>query len=195
MRLEGSYIPQPALRRHDPAHARHPALRVDGTFALDEHGSDWIIQCHVLREQGIAVVGPSPQTLIDPVQTDDLRRAALATLREWWSPQLDRPARLRSGEYQAYAILTMCRALYTLQHGAVLPKPVAARWAQATLGARWAAEIEWALAWQPGTQRDNLDGALAFLRHTLERAGATGTPSSERRPGHASAFAWRSHRR
>ncbi len=27
-KLEGSYIPQHALRRYDPAHARHPSIRV-----------------------------------------------------------------------------------------------------------------------------------------------------------------------
>lgn len=146
-KLEGVYIPQRALRRYDPAQAWHPALRVDGSFDVDGLGSDWIIQLYTLREQGIALAGPGPQTLIDPVLPDDLRQAALATLREWWAPMLGDHARLRSREYQAYAALTMCRALYTLQFGAVGSKALAARWAQETLGGRWEALIEMALAW------------------------------------------------
>jgi hypothetical protein len=168
-KLEGSYIPRHALRRYDPAHARHPALCVDGSFGLDQHASDWVIQRHVIRERGVVVAGPAPQTLIDPVQPDDLRRAVRGVLREWWSPQLHDPTRLHSSEYQAYAILTMCRALYTLQHGIVVSKSVAARWAQEALGERWAAIIERATAWRHGAQLDHFNETLDFIRYTLER--------------------------
>ena len=125
------------------------------------------------------MAGPAPQTLIDPVQPNDLRRAALATLYEWWSPMLRDPARLHSSEYQAYAILTMCRALYTLQYGAVVSKSVAARWAQETLGERWTALIERALAWRHGTHLDNMNETLDFIRYTLERGRQYEIPMDE----------------
>jgi len=169
-KLEGSYIPQQALRRYDANHAHHPALRMDGSFDVDEHGSDWVIQRHVIREKGIVVAGPAPQTLIDPVQPNELRRAVLGTLREWWKPQLHDRSRLQDPEYQAYAVLTMCRALYTLQHGTVVSKAVAARWTQEELGERWAALIERALAWPQGAQSDEMDETLDLIRYTLELA-------------------------
>jgi hypothetical protein len=168
--MEGSYIPQPMLRRYDPAHADHPALRVDGSFDVDHHSSDWIIQRHVIRERGIALAGPDPRTLIDPVSPDDLREAARGILREWWSPMLDDPSRLRDSEYQAYAVLTMCRALYTIRHGAVVSKTDAARWVQSALGESWSALIEQALAWQRGETWDRLDDVLALIRYTLEHS-------------------------
>jgi hypothetical protein len=169
-KLEGSYIPQYALRRYDPSDAPCPQIN-EGSFYVARHGSDWVIQCHTLREHGVMVAGPAPQTLIDPVQPDDLRRAVMGILHEWWAPMLHatRPARLQSSEYQAYAILTMCRALYTLQHGTVVSKPVAARWAQETLGERWAALIERALAWRHDAPLDELNETLDFIRYTLER--------------------------
>ena len=169
-KLEGSYIPRPALRRYDPAQAQHPALRVDGSFAVDGHGSDWVIQRHIIREQGIVVAGPAPQTLIDPVQPDDLRRAVLGILQEWWSPPFPAPERFRRSEYQSYAVLTMCRALYTLQYGTVVPKPVAALWAQETLGEPLAALIAWALAWRPDAPTYHLHETLDFIRNTLARS-------------------------
>jgi hypothetical protein len=177
-KLEGMYIPQRALRRYDPAQAWHPAMRVDGSFDVDGLGNDWIIQLYTLREQGIALAGPAPQTLIDPVLPDDLRRAALATLREWWAPMLHDPARLRSREYQAYAALTMCRALYTLQRGTVVSKAVAARWAQGALGETWDALIEQALAWPRAPQADSLNETLDFIRYTLERGQVHACPAS-----------------
>ncbi len=170
LKLEGSYIPREALRRHDPAHCVHPALRMDGSFDLDEHGSDWAVQRHLIREQGIVLAGPDPRTLIDPVRPDDLRQAVRGTLREWWAPKLENPAWLHDAEYQAYAVLTMCRVLYTLQYGLVASKPVAARWAQGTLGEPWAALIARALAWRHGDPWDHLDRTLAFIRYTVDAA-------------------------
>ena len=178
-KIEGSYIPQQALRRYDPTHALHPSLSVDGNFHMCQHASDWVIQRHIIREQGIVMAGPAPQTLIDPIQPNDLRRAALGILREWWSPMLHDPARLHSSEYQAYAILTMCRSLYTLQYGTVASKPVTARWAQEALGERWAALIERALAWRHDAQLDNLNETLDFIRYTLERGQQFEIPAAD----------------
>ena len=122
--LEGSYIPQHALRCYDPAHALHPHIdRGRGeSLRMMQHDSDWIIQRHILREQGLVVTGPAPHTLIDPVLPNELRRAALETLHGWWAPMLDDPTRLNSPGYQSYTVLTMSRMLYTLQYGTVVSK-------------------------------------------------------------------------
>ena len=170
-KMEGPYISLSALRRYDPAHAVHPALRVDGTFAPDWHASDWIIQRWILREHAIVLHGPPPRTLIDPVTPDDLRRAARGILAEWWAPQLSDSHRLYSREYQAYAALTMCRSLYTLKTGEVTGKRRAARWAQARLDADQVELVERALAWPDGEQADELPAVLALIRLTLAAAG------------------------
>ncbi|MBN1659536.1 MAG: DUF4111 domain-containing protein [Anaerolineae bacterium] len=169
-RLEGSYIPVQALRRYDPADAHHPALRVDGTFDVDHHGVDWTIQLHVLREHGITLAGPSPTTLIDPIEADDLRRATIGILHAWWVPKLDDPSLLRSAEYQAYAILTMCRILYTIEHGTVVSKATAARWARTTLDGGWGPLIEEALAWRHGMALYTLEEVQNLIRYTVQRA-------------------------
>ena len=169
-KLEGSYIPQDTLRRHGPADVPCPCVN-EGRFYMARLGSDWVIQRHILREQGVVVTGPVPRTLIDPVQPNDLRRAVLGFLREWWLPLLHDPdPRLRGGEYQAYAVLTMCRALYTLQHGTAVSKSLAARWGQEALGERWSALIEWALAWRDDEQSEYMKETLDFIQYTLERS-------------------------
>ena len=166
--LEGSYIPQHALRRYDPAHARHPHVDLGGSLVVEEHGSDWVIQRHILRELGVVLAGPAPHTLIDPVPPKELREAALAVLRGWWAPMLRDSTRLHDPRYRAYAILTMCRMHYTLRHGTIVTKSVAAQWAQAALGERWAALIDQALAWPRGAQPDNLNETLNLIHYTLE---------------------------
>lgn len=175
-KLEGSYIPLRALRRYQPP-AIHPALRTDGSFEPDGHGSDWIIQRWVLRERGIALAGPPLRELIDPISPEDLRRAQLATLREWWSPPFPSPQRFESREYQAYAALTMCRALYTLRFAEVVSKPAASCWALETLDPRWRGLIERALAWPRPPQPDELEGTMGFIRYALEQSAEKNPPS------------------
>lgn len=176
IQVEVSYIPQHALRRYDPTHALHPHIdRGRGeSLGMKKHDSDWIIQRHMLREQGLVVTGPAPRTLIDPVLPNELRRAVLEILHGWWAPMLDDPTRLNSRGYQSYAVLTMCRMLYTLQYGTVVSKPVAAHWAQETLGERWVPLIERAWAGRQGprskAQSEDVNGTLDLIGYTLERS-------------------------
>ncbi len=168
-KLEGAYVPRGAIRRYEPSDATYPTIN-EGRFYVARQDSDWVIQRHIIREHGVVVAGPDPKTLIDPVSPDDLRRAVLGTLRGWWSEQLRDPVRLRTREYQAFAVLTMCRALYTLRHGTLASKPAAARWAQEELGEPWAALIERALAWRYDTRPGDVSETLDFIRYTLERS-------------------------
>jgi hypothetical protein len=171
-KLEGSYIPQADIRRHTSSEAQYPTIN-EGQFYLGGLGSDWVIQRHILREQAVIVAGVSPQTLIDPVPPEDLQQSLFDLLNEWWLPMLENPTRLQSGEYQAYAILTMCRVLYTLQNGTIASKPISARWAQENLGERWANLIAQAVNWQHGEHFNKLNETLDFIRFTLERSKKT----------------------
>jgi len=172
LKLEGAYVPRGALRRYDPASAPRPCVN-EGRFYTVREEPDWIIQRHVLREQGVVVAGPPLAPLIDPVSPEDLRGAVRGYLREWWAPMLEDPARLRSREYQAYAVLSMCRAVYTLEHGAIVSKGAAARWAQKALDPRWAPVIERALAWPRGEQRDEIEGTLELIRLAVQKGQLT----------------------
>jgi predicted nucleotidyltransferase len=175
-KLEGSYIPKRDIRRHDTHSAPCPTVN-EGKFYLDKRGSDWIIQRHVIREQGIVLTGPDPKTLIDPVSPEEIRRAVKGILQEWWLPMLEDPSWLKThgGEYHAFAILTMCRALHALEHGTIVSKPVAARWAQKELGERWSRVIERALARQAGYEdrslyKESLE-FIQFTTNTLRNSG------------------------
>ncbi len=172
-KLEGTYISKRDIRKHNPRSVPSPTVN-EGRFYLDTPGSDWIIQRHVIREQGLVLAGPDPKTLIDPVEAQDLRRAVKGVLNEWWFPMLEDPTWLREHgtEYHAYTILTMCRALYTLENGAVVSKPVAARWVQGKLGEDWSRVIDQALLAQKHEPGDfHLYGnALQMIRITRELA-------------------------
>ena len=168
--LEGTYIPHAALRRFDPGSPAAPTIN-EGRFYLEKHGTEWIIQRRVLREHGVVVAGPPIRHMIDPVAPDEIRYAVYDLLHSWWATFLVDATRMEnSSGYQGYAVLTMCRALYALEHGAIVSKPVAARWAQRTLGEPWAGLIDDALLWRHGRQSRRLPDVLAFIRYTLDHS-------------------------
>jgi hypothetical protein len=167
-KLEGTYIPQAALRRYEANGPLCPWIN-EGRFSLERHNSDWVIQRQVLRQGGVVVAGPPLANLIDPVDPEELRQGVLGILKAWWVSKLATPDNFRRSDYQVYAVLTMCRALYTIEKGVIASKPVSARWAQAVLGERWAGLIGWALDWSHATQTERFDETLAFIRYTLSR--------------------------
>jgi hypothetical protein len=164
--IEGSYIPLKALRRYDPHNAHHPTIGIDWPFRVAFHGSNWILERYVLREHGVIVYGPSPQTLIDPVTPEKIKAAVCEHLKNFWSSQLDGLQWLRPRNYQAFAVLTLCRALYTLHHGTVSSKPQAALWAQETYP-QWKPIIERSLSWRTQHEEDDLTETINFLRDVL----------------------------
>ncbi len=169
--LEGSYIPLAALRRYDPARSVHPHVGVGERFGLAGHDYDWVLNLCTLREHGVVLAGPPPRTFIDPVTPEQIRAAVAALLRSWWAPIAEDASRLQ-GEYQPYAVLTMCRALYALSHGEMLSKPDAAAWAQESLDGRWTPLIERALAWRHGDPTRDVEQTQEMIAHTLRQAAA-----------------------
>lgn len=168
--LEGSYIPRDALRKYDPKNALHPTIGVDWSFTIGLHKSNWIIERYIVREHGVILFGPSPETLIDLISIIELRDAVCKQLSNYWEFQLDDPEWLRSRHYQAFARLTMCRALYVLQNGTVPSKPQAATWGQENLDAKWRPIIEKALIWRTQHDDDDLTETLDFMRYALAQA-------------------------
>ena len=169
--LEVSYIPRRALRRFDPDDNCHPCIqRGSDQLVTEEHDHAWVIHRHVIREHGAALAGPDPRTLIDPVGAGDLRDAVVSLLHGWWMPAPTCRRWLDNPFYRSYAVLTMCRMRYTLRHGVVVSKPIAARWAQAALDARWTPLIQAALAWSSDIVPD-LGETLRFIDDTRQARG------------------------
>lgn len=170
---EGVYVPSENLRRYRKTDS-HAWLGSDGHFTWETQGSDWILQRHVAREHGVVVSGPHPRELIDPLTPTERISAAAEILREWWAPKLADPRDLHDAEYQAYAILTMCRARFTLATAEIVSKPAAARWLSEHSDSRTAAAIARALCWRHGEPLDEFDATMRMIRDALD---ATATSS------------------
>ena len=82
LKLEGSYLPQGHLPRYEKSDTVYPTVN-EGKFYLGHHDSDWIIQRHIIREQGLTLAGPDPKSLIDPVSPEEIRGAVIVFLDDW----------------------------------------------------------------------------------------------------------------
>ena len=135
--IEGSYAPADELAA--VAHLNRPWL-------FNNHGQrtlEWDDHCNraytrwVLRERGLTLTGPEPQTWMEPVPPALLRResaSALPTLLADLATWLDIDA-LAWG--QRYAVVTACRQLYTIDTAEVASKAGALEWAARRLDPRW----------------------------------------------------------
>lgn len=176
IQLEGSYFSQQALRRWVPTNAPLPNIERGGGERLKMVPDDvgWVVHRCVLREHGVTLAGPDPRTLVDPISPADLRQAMLGIMPGWGAHVLRDLEQIRHRGFQSYIVLTACRILYTLQHGTVTSKAIAARWAQETLDERWLPLVE--SAWEgrhhpePEASADDVNGTLEFIHYSLERS-------------------------
>lgn len=129
--IEASYIPRVAFRRYNVDDREHPHIdrgKGERLVARWTHEEDWIVQRYVLYQHGITLAGPNVRALLDPVSSDELTNAVTAILRNWWLPMVTDDHKLQKSDYQAYAVLSMCRIAYTLTHGDVVSKLTTAAW-------------------------------------------------------------------
>lgn len=174
--LEGSYFPEDALRRFDPAGVQPWYLDNTSKVLVRSRHDDTLVVRWTTREHGIALAGPDPKTLIDPMPADDLRREVLGTMREWGAEILDGRSPIDNRWAQPFAVLSYCRMLHTLRTGTVGSKLAGAQWAKEALDSEWAGLIE--RAWnerpapslkvrQPADPGD-MARTLDFIRYALE---------------------------
>jgi len=178
-RLEVVYLPVATLRRHDPSDQRSYPIAASGRdLAHHRQSLGWVLDRWVAREHGLTVAGPHPSSLIDPIGPEELRAAVRGLLLSFWAGQLQGrpPAWLRPRSDQAFAVLSMCRARYCLEHGQVVSKPAAAAWASRRLGPPWPKLVARALGWRADQRPDDdgLGATLALVADTVTRAWMAG---------------------
>lgn len=144
--LEGSYVPREQLRQLDSA--RRPWFYFDNGAtepAWDNHDNTAVVRWS-LRQHGVALVGPDPRTLIDPISAGDLRIHVVEAIPEWvkWAPQPTKAGGVSRWK-QAYVVVNLCRMLHTLDSGVVGSKRRGGEWALNALDPEWRDLIRQAL--------------------------------------------------
>jgi hypothetical protein len=171
-KLEGAYVPQELIRRHDPAQQPVPTIN-EAQFYLARLGSDWIFQRDTLRNDESILSGPSLREMIDPVPAGDLKRAILEIVDAWWAPMLADPSPLQRPGYQPFTVHSMCRMLCTMETGEQINKVEACTWALEALPAKWSSLIEVALAWSEGEEIGSIGHTIGFMQYAIDRCRRT----------------------
>ncbi|GHO91151.1 hypothetical protein KSF_011990 [Reticulibacter mediterranei] len=112
-RIEVAYLSVAALKMFRTQVSKIAVISPGEPLHFKEAGKDWLMNWYVVRENGVVLFGPSTHELIEPITKDELLQAVrehVIAWREWVQ-------RAGSRKVQAYAILTACRALYTLSNG------------------------------------------------------------------------------
>jgi predicted nucleotidyltransferase len=140
--LEGSYFPKGVLKDY---------TQCGGQLWYLDHGSRTLVRsdhCNtvvvrwIVREQGVALAGQRPVTLVNPIPVETLRQEILQTISAWGQEILAETAHFNNRFYQTFIVLSYCRMLHDLQNGSIGSKRAGAEWAKATLDPCWAGLID-----------------------------------------------------
>lgn len=141
---------------------------------------DWLTNWYFVQTYGVVLYGlPAREgARTDPMLTDGEFFQAVRAHAVSWRTHIG-TAR-KNLAYQAYGVLTMCRALYTLTHGCQVSKQAAARWAVTALPAD-APLIRDALVWRVarGPAADpaaTYPAVAAFVRAVADRVARMSLP-------------------
>src|SRR6266487_2752111 len=156
-RIEVCYISLAALQTVKTGTSQVANISPGEPFHTRETSLEWLISWYVVRETSITLFGPKPTTIIEPISKDEFLQRIRAHIKAWdeWIHDM------HNRKTQAYAILTMCRALYTLKYGKQVSKKQAALWAEKEFP-EWASLIENALLWRQAWRDEDVDHDATF---------------------------------
>jgi hypothetical protein len=112
--LEGSYFPTRILK--DYSQRGKPLWYLDhGSRSLvrSDHCNTVVVRW-VVREHGVALAGPRPKTLVDPIPVEALRQEIVDTIRDWGQEILAETERFNNRFYQTFIVLSYCRMLHDI---------------------------------------------------------------------------------
>ncbi|CAN5443094.1 N/A [soil metagenome] len=130
-RIEAIYISKQALQTYKSQ--RSPIAVISPGeplhFREEQAGDDWLMNWYLVLEHGQVICGPPAEEIIAPASIDDFIKSVREHARNWglWVDNLT------TSKSRSYAILTMCRTLYTDRNRAHVSKQVAADWVASEL--------------------------------------------------------------
>jgi hypothetical protein len=160
-RIEVIYVPRHALATFRTQFSEIGVISPGEPLHILSAGIDWLMNWHQVRHGGEVVIGPPAETYVPDTTVQEYVAAVrdhAAAFGEWM-PEM------RSAHQQSYAVLTLCRALYTVRHGHGTSKADAAAWLAAEM-LQYAPLLEQALRWREAAP-DDLTAAERAYPETL----------------------------
>ncbi len=145
--LEGSYISMADLNNWHTVGEKELFYFDNGstTFEQSIHDNQWHVRW-ILRERGITLIGPKPETILPSIPPHELSieiKAAMLQVMKLFEDELDRPRSFFNSKFgQSFVVLTYCRMLHTLHTGTVQSKKAGVIWAKQFVEPKWVRIID-----------------------------------------------------
>lgn len=168
-RIELAYISTAALATFRTQRSPIAVISPGEPFNIKDAGLDWLINWYTIRTQSQALYGPAQSAVMPDISEQEFRDGVRLQVDEWgdWVVHTR-----ESRPYQAYCVLTMCRALYAWQEGVQTSKRVAAEWAMQALPDQ-AQIISNALEWRRDHRNNDINHAATY-RFAVEMVRVVG---------------------
>ena len=152
-RVEVCYISTGALKTVKSRQSQIVNISPGEPIHRLEIDKQWLMKWYLFRERSKILFGPSPETMIEYISKDEFIQCIKDHIRNWdrWLQEMPHNRYALS-----YAVLTMCRALYTCKTGEQTSKKEAAQWAQQEIPA-WSGLILEAMQWKKEGRDTELD--------------------------------------
>lgn len=152
-RIEIAYITKEALQTFKVKRSPLAIISPGEPFNIKDAGNDWLINWYIVLNKGVTIYGLPPKDVIADISKSEFLDAVKKQALEW-REYVSRTKHSRP--YQGYAILTMCRALYSYRNGEQVSKQKAAQWAIKELP-KWSNLIQKALSWRIDYKNKDID--------------------------------------
>jgi len=145
-RIEVAYYSLHGLKTFKNERSQIVVISPGEPLNIHDAGHDWLINWYVIQENGIAFFGPHQSTLIPKISKDEyVEWVKKQTLL--WRDRIDDFDQKTTTGSAAYAIYTMCRAMYAARYGQQASKKYAISWAQKEFP-QWTSLLELAADWR-----------------------------------------------
>ena len=187
--LEGSYISIVDLNDWSIVGKKKLFYFDNGSITPEQsvHDNNWHVRW-ILRERGITLAGPEPQTIVRPIPNAELlgeMRTSLHQIMLIYEEALHQPLNFFNSQFgQSFVVLTYCRMLHTLHTGEVQSKKAGAEWGKEYVEPKWRKLID--RAWDDregvrfgvkiGQRADEqlLEETLEFVQYAVARVDDEG---------------------
>lgn len=156
-RIEVCYITTDALASVKSKTSIIANISPGEPFHRRESNIEWIMNWYVLRDKSITLFGTPAKIFVEPISKDEFVQAIKAHIKSWKKYVDD----MHKRKGQAYAILTMCRALYAIKNGEQVSKKQAAQWAMKELP-EWSGLIQNAIEWRETKDESQVNHEATF---------------------------------
>jgi hypothetical protein len=143
-RIETAYVSRAALQTFKTQKSRIANISPGEPLHFLDAGRDWLLNWYFVREYGITLFGEAPEMVIAPIS----KKEYIEAVREQARQRAENIEKAKfSRPFQAYLIMTFCRALYAVETGEQASKKHAASWVKNRFP-EYAGLIENAFEWR-----------------------------------------------